>query len=58
MSPVVSEFRSLAGRLMLAAFLALAPSSVPEWRMSASPPPALVLLVGDPVRWIFSGGNR
>jgi hypothetical protein len=52
------ESRALVGRLMLAAFLALAPSSVPEWRKSASPPPALVLPVGDPVRCIFSGGRR
>jgi len=57
-NPLVSESRALAGRLMLAAFLAIAPSSIPEWRTSAASPPALVLPVGDPIRCIFSGGER
>lgn len=36
-------------RLALAAYLALAPSSVPPWRLAPASPPALVLPVGDPV---------
>ena len=58
MNPLVSELRVLAGRFMLAAFMALAPSSVPEWRMSVAPPPGWVLPVGDPVPWIFRGGTQ
>jgi hypothetical protein len=55
---LVSELKNAAGRLLLAVYLTLAPSSVPAWRLSVAAPPALVLTVGEPVQWIFREGNR
>ena len=56
--PLVSELQATVGRFLVAVFLALAPSSVPAWRLSVASPPALILAVGEPVPWIFGEGDR
>lgn len=44
--------RHVVGSALVAAFYAVAPSTVPEWRLNPAVPPALVLAVGDPVSWL------
>lgn len=44
-----SDLKRRVAEAMLAVYFALAPSTVPPWRRGVSPPPAAVLLVGDPV---------
>ncbi|MGH9168522.1 MAG: hypothetical protein ACRD02_11930 [Acidimicrobiia bacterium] len=44
-----------ASRLLLAGFLALAPSRVPPWRLDPAPRAAAVLAVGDPTRSLWVG---
>jgi hypothetical protein len=44
-----------AFRLLLAGFLALAPSRVPPWRLDPAPRPAAVLSVGHPTRSLWVG---
>ena len=34
---------------MLAFYFTLAPSKAPLWRMTVTPPPAAMLVVGDPI---------
>lgn len=47
---------SLRARLawaVLCTVLALSPAQVAPWRLDPTPPPAIVLTVGEPVRGIF-----
>ncbi len=44
-----SELRQRLIEAMLAVYFALAPSTIPSWRMAVAPPPAAMLVVGEPV---------
>ena len=44
-----SEVRLRLAEALVAFYFALAPSTVPFWRQAAGPPPAAVLVVGEPV---------
>ena len=44
-----SELKRRMVEAMLAAYFALAPSTVPVWRWAVAPPPAAMLVVGEPV---------
>lgn len=52
--------RRLAGNALLAAFYAIAPSTVPHWRLDPGLPPAVVLPIGEPVPSLsaWAGGRR
>lgn len=43
-----SDIRTRLAEAMLAVYFALAPSTIPLWRTAATPPPAAVLMVGEP----------
>ncbi len=48
MSRLASELRALACQVLLAGYLALAPSSVPPWRVEPRFRVATVLPIGEP----------
>jgi hypothetical protein len=43
-----SSLRAQLSGALLAVFFALAPTTVPEWRLAPTRPPAAVLPVGEP----------
>lgn len=49
MSRLAFELRRRLGLVTVAVAVSIAPSTVPEWRLSPMVPPAVVLAVGDPV---------
>jgi len=57
MSRFASDLQRVAVRAAMAGWFAIAPSTVPSWRLSPAAPPGLVLPVGEPVRWFTSGGS-
>ncbi len=44
-----SELKQRLAEAMMALYFALAPSTVPLWRRAVGPPPAAMLVVGEPV---------
>ncbi|MDJ0923467.1 MAG: hypothetical protein QNJ77_02805 [Acidimicrobiia bacterium] len=50
--------RRVFSGMVVAAFFALAPSTVPDWRSDPSVRTVAVLPIGEPIRFIDSGGSR
>jgi len=48
-SRLASDLARRLGQLTLAVAVSLSPSTVPEWRLQPTLPPAYVLSVGEPV---------
>ncbi len=46
--PVSRQLRVRMSGVFMAVFFALAPSTVPLWRLDPRPPPAAVLPIGEP----------
>ncbi|MBT8166239.1 MAG: hypothetical protein HKO63_01745 [Acidimicrobiia bacterium] len=44
-----SDLKQRFVEAMLAAYFAIAPSRAPLWRLAVAPPPAAMLVVGEPV---------
>jgi hypothetical protein len=49
----MTPLRARLAWAVMCTVLALSPVQVPPWRLDPSPPPAIVLTVGEPVRGIF-----
>ena len=48
----MSSLIRLLQHAMFAAYLALAPTYVEAWRLDPTPPPGIILAVGEPMRRI------
>lgn len=57
-SAAARRLRRLLGEVFLSGFLAIAPSSVPEWNTDATLRPVAELAVGEPVPYLHGSGSR